>query len=95
MLWTLLPAVQMQEKLALTQLAVEERRMHDDLHAAEHARMETRHLQDVGRQQAIAGEIKSSLDAQVAAVRQRQLAEKQQEALEVHRMQQHWDHLQV
>lgn len=47
------------------------------------------------RQQLIASEVKGSLDAQVAAVRERQLAEAQQEALEVQRMQQHWAQLQV
>ena len=47
------------------------------------------------RQQLIASEVKGSLDAQVAAVRQRQRAEAQQEALEVQRMQQHWAQLQV
>lgn len=54
-----------------------------------------RHEEDVRRQQKIASEVKGSLDAQVAAVRDRQLAEAQQEALEVQRMQQHWAQLQV
>lgn len=54
-----------------------------------------RHEEDVRRQQLIASEVKGSLDAQVAAVRQRQQAEAQQEALEVQRMQQHWAQLQV
>jgi uncharacterized protein with PIN domain len=54
-----------------------------------------RHEEDVRRQQKIASEVKGSLDAQVAAVRKRQLAEARQEALEVQRMQQHWAHLQV
>lgn len=46
-------------------------------------------------QQKIASEVKGSLDAQVAAVRERQLAEAQQEALEVQRMQQLWAQLEV
>jgi hypothetical protein len=46
-------------------------------------------------QQKIASEVKGSLDAQVAAVRERQAAEVQQEALEVQRMQQHWALLEV
>lgn len=54
-----------------------------------------RHQEDVRRQQLIASEVKGSLDAQVAAVRERQLAEAQREALEVQRMQQHWAQLQV
>jgi hypothetical protein len=49
----------------------------------------------VRRQQKIASEVKGSLDAQVAAVRKRQLAEAQQDKLEVQRMQQHWAQLQV
>lgn len=54
-----------------------------------------RHEEDVRRQQKIASEVKGSLDAQVAAVRERQLAEAQQDKLEVQRMQQHWAQLQV
>jgi hypothetical protein len=52
-------------------------------------------LDDVRRQQEGAGEVKRSLDAQVAAVRDRQAAEAQLEAQEVQRMQQHWAQLQV
>lgn len=54
-----------------------------------------RHHDDVRHQQKIASEVTGSLDAQVAAVRERQLAEAQQEALEVQRMQQHWAQLEV
>lgn len=54
-----------------------------------------RHLDDVRRQQEGAGEVKRSLDAQVAAVRDRQAAEAHLEAQEVQRMQQHWAQLQV
>jgi hypothetical protein len=52
-------------------------------------------LDDVRRQQEGAGEVKRSLDAQVAAVRDRQAAEAHLEAQEVQRMQQHWAQLQV
>lgn len=54
-----------------------------------------RHEEDVRRQQKIASEVKGFMDAQVAAVHSRQLAEAQQEALEVQRMQQHWAQLEV
>lgn len=54
-----------------------------------------RHEEDVRRQQKIVSEVKGSLDMQVAAVRERQLAEAQQDKLEVQRMQQHWAQLQV
>lgn len=134
--------LQVQEKLAMSIMQEEERRMFDTMHEAEYRRMETRwagsskhaysaepvshdsnlkkqaafaprhdrltqdsscwsccvcprHEEDVRRQQLIASEVKGSLDAQVAAVRQRQRAEAQQEALEVQRLQQHWAHLQV
>jgi hypothetical protein len=54
-----------------------------------------RHLDDVRRQQEGAGEVKRSLDAQVAAVQDRQAAEAHLEAQEVQRMHQHWAQLQV
>lgn len=123
--------MQVQEKLALSVRAEEEDRVFDEMHAAEHMRMETRcvrawqllrcrrrchggcstptaraqnsqcadftrrHLADVRRQQGIAGEVKSSLDRQVAAVRERQEAERRREALEVQRMQAHGAQLQT
>lgn len=86
---------QVQQKLAAQRLADEERRLADAMHAAEQRRMEARHQQDVRRQESIAGGVKSSLDAQLAAVRERQAAERQQEAVEVARMQQHWAQLQA
>lgn len=54
-----------------------------------------RHLDDMRRKHESAGDLKQSLDAQVAAVRDRHLMEEQQEASEIQRMQQHWARLQV
>lgn len=54
-----------------------------------------RHLDDMRRLHEGAGAVKLSLDAQVAAVRDRHAAEAQQEAREVQRMQEHWARLQV
>ncbi|WIA09145.1 hypothetical protein OEZ85_008556 [Tetradesmus obliquus] len=86
---------QIQEKMALRILEEEENRMYDAMYEAERLKKEQRHLDDVRRQQEGAGEVKRSLDAQVAAVRDRQAAEAHLEAQEVQRMQQHWAQLQA
>jgi hypothetical protein len=54
-----------------------------------------RYLNDTQRQQEGAQDLKASLDAQMAAVRNRQAAEHEQEVRDVGRMQQHWAKLQV
>eukprot|EP00879_Flechtneria_rotunda_P009484 GHRR01009927.1.p1 GENE.GHRR01009927.1~~GHRR01009927.1.p1 ORF type:complete len:385 (+),score=156.30 GHRR01009927.1:124-1278(+) len=86
---------QIQEKMALHILEQEEQCMFNEMYEAERLKKEQRHLDDVRYQQERAGEVKRSLDAQVAAVRDRQAAEAQQEAMEVQRMQEHWGRLEA
>eukprot|EP00775_Hariotina_reticulata_P007950 gene7950-8148_t len=85
---------QIEEKLSQRIQEAEEQRQFDAMYEAERLKKEQRHFDDIRRLQENAGAVKCSLDAQVAAVQSRQQSEAQQEALEVHRMQQHWARLQ-